>query len=81
MWLQCNECNELAGTAHFEPLWRAKSVAQTFESAIAELIINKKWVTGDIGAALQISYKADDDMKTELTKTIGWERDLFDTVS
>ena len=79
--MQCNEYNELAGTARFDPLWKAKPAAQTFESAIVELIINKKRVTRGIGAALQSSYKANDDMKTELIKTIGWERDLFDTVS
>ena len=41
------EMDKLADTVHFDP-WKAKPAAQTFESAIAEIIINKKCVTGDV---------------------------------
>ena len=73
------EMDELADTVHFDPTWKTQPAAQTFESAIAEIIINKTRVTGDVGAALQRAYKADS-MKTELIKTNGWERDLFDII-
>ena len=71
--------DELADTVYFDPLWKAKPAAQTFEIALAEIIMNKTRVTGDVGASLQRAYKADS-MKTELIKTNGWERDLFDII-
>jgi len=39
------EMDELADTVHFDPTWKAQPAAQTFESAIAEIIINKTRVT------------------------------------
>ena len=51
------EIDELAGTAHIDPLWKAKTSAQTFESTIVELTIDKKRVTGNACTALQCAYK------------------------
>ena len=73
------EMDKLAGTIHFDPIWKAKPAAQTFKIAIAGLIINKKHVTGDVGTALQRAYKTDS-MTAELIKKSGCERDLFDII-
>jgi hypothetical protein len=73
------EMVKFVGTVHFDPLWKSKPAAQTFKSAIAEIIINKNRFTGDVSATLQRSYKANG-MRTELIKMDGWERDLFDII-
>jgi hypothetical protein len=46
------EMDELMGTVHFDPIWKAKTSAQTFKRAIVELIIDKKRVTRNAAAAL-----------------------------
>ena len=68
--------DKLANVIHNNNLWTAHTKAYTFESAVAGLIITKKQVTGDTGAALQLSYTMSDTRKA-LVETNKWSQNFF----
>ena len=71
--------DEVANSVHFDDMWQSKKNAQSFESAIAEMIIGGAQVTGSTIASIQRVYKADNIQK-DLIRTNGWKNHLFEII-